>query len=180
MYVYIYIYIYIYREREIYIYVNTWQPLGGHTNRVVSNRGVPNALSLQNQHYYIFCCLIRPRLHASEPHNSPHNVGPVLHHTMLCHAMLYSTPLHSTPLYYIILYYTILYHVIILLLYGIVLHHMLWSYIISYHIILYLPYSTPSEIDVGLCLAVFAGSGGKYLFHRIGWRGRKWQLEYGN
>ena len=26
----------------------------------------------------------------------------------------------------------------------------------------------PSEIDVGLCLAVFAGSGGKYLFHRIG------------
>ena len=26
----------------------------------------------------------------------------------------------------------------------------------------------PSEIDLGLCLAVFAGSGGKYLFHRIG------------
>ena len=26
----------------------------------------------------------------------------------------------------------------------------------------------PSEIDSGLCLAVFAGSGGKYLFHRIG------------
>ena len=26
----------------------------------------------------------------------------------------------------------------------------------------------PSEIDFGLCLAVFAGSGGKYLFHRIG------------
>ena len=34
----------------------------------------------------------------------------------------------------------------------------------------------PSEIDLGLCLAVFAGSGGKYLFHRIGWRGRIWQL----
>ena len=26
----------------------------------------------------------------------------------------------------------------------------------------------PSEIDLGLCLAVFAGSGGKCLFHRIG------------
>ena len=26
----------------------------------------------------------------------------------------------------------------------------------------------PSEIDLGLCLAVFAGSGGKYVFHRIG------------
>ena len=26
----------------------------------------------------------------------------------------------------------------------------------------------PSEIDLGLCLAVFAGSRGKYLFHRIG------------
>ena len=26
----------------------------------------------------------------------------------------------------------------------------------------------PSEIDFGLCLAVFAGSGGKYVFHRIG------------
>ena len=26
----------------------------------------------------------------------------------------------------------------------------------------------PSEIDLGLCLALFAGSGGKYLFHRIG------------
>ena len=34
----------------------------------------------------------------------------------------------------------------------------------------------PSAIDVGLCLAVFAGSGGKYLFHRIGWKGRIWQL----
>ena len=34
----------------------------------------------------------------------------------------------------------------------------------------------PSEIDLGLCLAVFAGSGGKYLFHRIGWKGRIWQL----
>ena len=26
----------------------------------------------------------------------------------------------------------------------------------------------PSEIDLGLRLAVFAGSGGKYLLHRIG------------
>ena len=26
----------------------------------------------------------------------------------------------------------------------------------------------PSEIDSGLCLAVFAGSGGNCLFHRIG------------
>ena len=34
----------------------------------------------------------------------------------------------------------------------------------------------PSEIVLGLCLAVFAGSGGKYLFHRIGWKGRIWQL----
>ena len=34
----------------------------------------------------------------------------------------------------------------------------------------------PSEIDLGLCLTVFAGSGGKYLFHRIGWKGRIWQL----
>ena len=34
----------------------------------------------------------------------------------------------------------------------------------------------PSEIDSGLCLAVFAGSGGEYLFHRIGRKGRIWQL----
>ena len=34
----------------------------------------------------------------------------------------------------------------------------------------------PSEIDSGLCLAVLAGSGGKFLFHRIGWKGRIWQL----
>ena len=34
----------------------------------------------------------------------------------------------------------------------------------------------PSEIDLGLCLAVFAGSGGKYLLHRIGWKSRIWQL----
>ena len=34
----------------------------------------------------------------------------------------------------------------------------------------------PSEIDLGLCFAVFAGSGGKYSFHRIGWKGRIWQL----
>ena len=26
----------------------------------------------------------------------------------------------------------------------------------------------PSEIDLGLCLADFAGSGGRYLFHGIG------------
>ena len=34
----------------------------------------------------------------------------------------------------------------------------------------------PSEIDLGLCLAVVAGSGGKYVFHRIGNKGRIWQL----
>ena len=34
----------------------------------------------------------------------------------------------------------------------------------------------PSEIDFGLCLAVFTGSGGRYLFHRIGRKGRIWQL----
>ena len=34
----------------------------------------------------------------------------------------------------------------------------------------------PSEIDLGPCLAVFAGSGGRYLFHRNGWKGRTWQL----
>ena len=34
----------------------------------------------------------------------------------------------------------------------------------------------PSEIDLGLCLAVFAGSGGKYIFHRIGRKGRIWQV----
>ena len=33
----------------------------------------------------------------------------------------------------------------------------------------------PSEIYFGLYLAVIAGSGGKYLFHRIGWKGRIWQ-----
>ena len=33
----------------------------------------------------------------------------------------------------------------------------------------------PAEIDLGLCSAVFAGSGGKYLFHRIGRKGRIWQ-----
>ena len=34
----------------------------------------------------------------------------------------------------------------------------------------------PSEIDLGLRLAVFAGSGGKHIFHRIGLKGRIWQL----
>ena len=37
-----------------------------------------------------------------------------------------------------------------------------WTMIHTCHIL------PPSEIDLGLCLAVFAGSGGKYLFHRIG------------
>ena len=37
----------------------------------------------------------------------------------------------------------------------------------------------PSEIDLGLCLAVFAGSEGRYLFHRIGRKGRIWQLRLG-
>ena len=40
----------------------------------------------------------------------------------------------------------------------------------------YLPYSTPLWNRFGLCLAVFAGSGGKYLFHIIGWKGRIWQV----
>ena len=34
----------------------------------------------------------------------------------------------------------------------------------------------PSEIDLGLRLAVFAGLGGQLLFHRIGCKGRIWQL----
>ena len=34
----------------------------------------------------------------------------------------------------------------------------------------------PSEIDWGLFLAVFTGSEGKHLFHRIGRKGRIWQL----
>ena len=34
----------------------------------------------------------------------------------------------------------------------------------------------PSEIDGGLFLAVFTGSEGEHLFHRIGWKGRIWQL----
>ena len=34
----------------------------------------------------------------------------------------------------------------------------------------------PSEIDGGLFLAVFTGTEGRYLFHRIGWKGRIWQL----
>ena len=34
----------------------------------------------------------------------------------------------------------------------------------------------PSKIDCGLFLADFTDSGGKYLFHRIGWKGRIWQL----
>ena len=34
----------------------------------------------------------------------------------------------------------------------------------------------PSEIDLGLCFAIFAVSGGEHLFHRIGWKGRIWQL----
>ena len=34
----------------------------------------------------------------------------------------------------------------------------------------------PSEIELGLFLAVFAGLEGRYLFHRIGWKGRIWQL----
>ena len=34
----------------------------------------------------------------------------------------------------------------------------------------------PSEIDEGMFSAVFAGWEGKSLFHRIGWKGRMWQL----
>ena len=34
----------------------------------------------------------------------------------------------------------------------------------------------PSGIDWGLFLVVFTGSEGKHLFHRIGWKGRTWQL----
>ena len=34
----------------------------------------------------------------------------------------------------------------------------------------------PSEIDLGLFWAVFTSSGEKYLFHRIGRKGRIWQL----
>ena len=34
----------------------------------------------------------------------------------------------------------------------------------------------PSEIDLGLSWADFAGSGGKHLLHRIGWKGRIWQI----
>ena len=39
----------------------------------------------------------------------------------------------------------------------------------------YLPHSTPLWNRFGAVSAVFAGSGGKYLFHRIGWKGRIWQ-----
>ena len=34
----------------------------------------------------------------------------------------------------------------------------------------------PSETDRGLLWAAFAGSEGKYLFHRIGRKGKIWQL----
>ena len=34
----------------------------------------------------------------------------------------------------------------------------------------------PTEIDLGLCLAVFAGSGGKYIFCRMGRKGRIWHV----
>ena len=34
----------------------------------------------------------------------------------------------------------------------------------------------PSEIGWGLFSYVFTGSEGKHLFHRIGWKGRIWQL----
>ena len=35
-----------------------------------------------------------------------------------------------------------------------------------------------SEIGWGLFLYVFTGSEGKHLFHRIGWKGRSWQLRH--
>ena len=40
----------------------------------------------------------------------------------------------------------------------------------------YLPYSTPLWNRFGAVFAILTGSGGKYLFHRIGWKGRIWQL----
>ena len=48
-------------------------------------------------------------------------------------------------------------------------HKSNWIYILA---ILY----SPSEIDLGLFCAVFTDSEGKHLFHRIGWKGRIWQL----
>ena len=40
----------------------------------------------------------------------------------------------------------------------------------------YLPYSTPLWNRFGAAVAILTGSGGKCLFHRIGWKGRIWKL----
>ena len=45
------------------------------------------------------------------------------------------------------------------------INYNIYIYIYIYILAIFYP---PLEIDLGLCLAVFAGSGGKYLFHRIG------------
>ena len=58
----------------------------------------------------------------------------------------------------------------------IILNILIYVYTIHVCIILTIPVNIlhtchilpPSEIDLGLCLPVFAGSGGKYSFHRIG------------
>ena len=44
----------------------------------------------------------------------------------------------------------------------------------------YSPYSTPLWNIFGAVFGGFAGSEGRYLFHRIGWKGRIWQLWRGS
>ena len=63
---YIYIYIYIY-GLDVQAHVEPRRALGEHKpGRIKPGRIQRAALSLQNQHYYICCFLIRPRLYASE------------------------------------------------------------------------------------------------------------------
>ena len=49
-----------------------------------------------------------------------------------------------------------------------VIHTSIANYIDSLGVLLLAIFYPPLEIDLELCLAVFAGSGGNCLFHRIG------------
>ena len=76
-------------------------------------------------------------------------------------------PLYMYNIYIYIYIYPCLY---VLYMYNITYYDIPWCNIHTCHPL------PPSEIDLGLRLAVFTSSEGQYLFHRIGWKGRIWQL----
>ena len=103
-----------------------------------------------------------------DPARPPMHAGPCRSiYTHICiYIYIYAHMYREREREIIICVYIYIKHIYIKLIYSI--HIYIYRY--TCHIL------PPSEIDSGLCLAVFAGSGGKCLFHRIGRKGRIWQL----